>query len=1376
MELRVLGPLHVLDDGRAITVGGGRERALLAALGMARGDALSSDTLVDALWGEHPPRSAAKQLQNHVLRLRKVLGSEAICTTPFGYALGEGLTVDAARFESELRDARAAVARGVPGDSLPFYSAALAEWRGRPFAELSGWQPAEAETARLDELRRLSEEEEIDARLACGAHGECVADLEVLVSDEPLREHRWAQLMLALYRSGRQGDALRAYQRARETLARELGIEPSKELGRLEEAILSQRPDVDWQPSEGAEHPAPKLLPTGVVTFLLSDIVGSTSLWERDAKTMATAVARHDALMHGAVDAHGGIVLKARGEGDSTFSVFARATDALAAALAAQRALVSEAWPESTQLSVRMALHTGEAFERGGDYYGPTVNWAARIRSLATGGQVLVSQSTGELVRDHLPEQASLVELGSHVLSDLVRAERIAGLAAPGLPEPATLAADTLETADRISLPVPGVLRDGAGELFVGRGPELDALIRAWKDASEGERRAVLIGGEPGVGKTRLAAELARTVAAEGAAVLYGRCDEDLGIPYQPWVEALRHVITHEPRDLLVDHLGAHSAALTRLLPELAQRVGEQPGAQPVDPDAERSVLFGAIVELLARLGRDTPVLLVLEDLHWADKPSLLLLRHVIASTDSHRLLVVGTYRSSDLGAEHPLTDVLAALHRDQHAKRVSLRGLSDADVVALLEAAAGHTLEEAGVALAHALHRETDGNPFFTGEILRHLTETGAISLRDDGRWTADVDFRDHDALPTSVREVIGRRVARLGEETEQALRAAAAIGRDFELNLLAEVTDESEEHLLDLLDAAIDAVLVREVPQRPGRLSFTHALVEHTLYDDLGPTRRQRLHRRVAVALEELCADDPGDRLGELAYHWAQGSQPADVHKAVDYARRAGDHALAKLAPDDAVIWYSQALELIDGQLPPDEMARAETLVDLGTGQRQAGDARSRETLLGAADLAQRLDHAALLVRAALANNRGRPSNAGAVDQQRIDTLGAALAATAGSETPERAMLLATLAVELTWGDRDRARSLSDEALAMARRVGDDRTLWEVLAKRHGTIWSPATLNELTTNAYEQREVAERLGDRHFRANAALSLCDAAIMRGDIIEADENLELMIRDAAETGLAPARSSAARYSAWRRLLAGHIDAAEQAAGEALQIASQSGELDAFVYYAAQIYGVRRAQGRLGEIIELIERAVEENPGLPAFRAVLAVALCELDRVDDARVVFAPLVASGFTEFPFDPPWLTAMSLCADAAAYLEHRTAAQTLAELLAPWRDQLAFTGPTCNGSIARPLGLALATAGRLDEANEAFAHAAAVHETIEAPIELARTQLNWARMLASRGRPGDPDRARALLDDALRTAIRLGLATIQTQAQALRADLAAK
>ena len=531
-----------------------------------------------------------------------------------------------------------------------------------------------------------------------------------------------------------------------------------------------------------------------------------------------------------------------------------------------------------------------------------------------------------------------------------------------------------------------------------------------------------------------------------------------------------------------------------------------------------------------------------------------------------------------------------------------------------------------------------------------------------------------------------------------------------------------------------------------------------------------------RSRPAVETLHVDDLDDHLGELAHHWARAIQPADADKAVDFALRAGDHALGKLAADDAVTWYRQALELMDGQPLPDEHTRCKALVRLGTAQRQASDPTSRQTLLKAAHLAQRLGNSSLLVDAALASNQGRTTIVGAlVDEERVALLEVALAATVDGETPERAMLLAILAAELAWSDQGRARALSDEALEIARGAGEDLTLWEVLSRRPSTLNSPATLEERINNADEQRLIADRLGAPNFRSGAAENLANAAAGRGDLIEVDTNLAVEIRIAAETGLAPACWSAASQSAWRELLAGHIEEAEQAAEEALRIASESGDPNALSNYAGQIYCIRRDQGRLGEIIELIEQIVAEFPQFPAFRAALAHGLCEVDRLDDARLAFEPLVTSRFSEFPFDLGWLTSMSACADVAGYIEHRSAATLLATLLAPWRDQLAFTGITCTGSVARSLGVALATSGRLDEADEAFVQAVAVHERIDAPIELARTQLDWARMFVSRRQPGDLDRARSLLDAAGTTATSLGLATIERQAETLLANLGA-
>jgi predicted ATPase len=297
-------------------------------------------------------------------------------------------------------------------------------------------------------------------------------------------------------------------------------------------------------------------------------------------------------------------------------------------------------------------------------------------------------------------------------------------------------------------------------------------------------------------------------------------------------------------------------------------------------------------------------LLVVLDDLHWADTASLQLLRHVIAAPLPMDVTIACTYRDTDIGRGDALNKLLADLHREVNVSRMPLKGLEDDELVKLLAAAAGHDLDDDGVGLAHALRRETDGNPFFTGEILRHLGETGRIVLGDHGRWSVAAELDDL-GLPSSVRDVVGRRVERLGEEAVRVLRLAAVIGREFDLNVVATLTDVDEDPLLDLLDAAVAAAVIVE-SDTADRYRFAHALIQHTLYDELSPTRRARAHQRVAEALEARAALPDAAMLGELAHHWVAATRPADLDKALSYVRRAGDAARDALAPDDAIRWY--------------------------------------------------------------------------------------------------------------------------------------------------------------------------------------------------------------------------------------------------------------------------------------------------------------------------------------------------------------------------------------------------------------------------------------------------------------------------------------
>ncbi len=356
------------------------------------------------------------------------------------------------------------------------------------------------------------------------------------------------------------------------------------------------------------------------------------------------------------------------------------------------------------------------------------------------------------------------------------------------------------------------------------------------------------------------------------------------------------------------------------------------------------------------------------------------------------RVLVLGTYRDDELSRSHPFLETLVALRRQRGVSRVELTGLDDTGVMALMEATARHSLDAAAVGLAHALYRETDGNPFFVSEVLIHLAETGAISQDVRGRWWT-VESIEEMALPDSLREVIGARVGRLGQDAERVLSVAAVIGRDFDLDVLARATNTSQDDLLDILEAAAVVALVREVADTQGRYNFVHALIQHTLYEGLGPNRRAQAHRRVAEALEVVCGNRPSSRVGELARHWFSATQPIDLAKAMNYSRQAGDAALAALAPGDALRYYAQSLDLYAQATDPDPVLGIDLAIGLGIAQSQTGDPASRQTLLDAAHRAIDLGDADRLVAAALANDRGWSSNFGSVDEDKVEILEMAL-----------------------------------------------------------------------------------------------------------------------------------------------------------------------------------------------------------------------------------------------------------------------------------------------------------------------------------------------------------------------------------------------
>jgi tetratricopeptide (TPR) repeat protein len=672
--------------------------------------------------------------------------------------------------------------------------------------------------------------------------------------------------------------------------------------------------------------------------------------------------------------------------------------------------------------------------------------------------------------------------------------------------------------------------------------------------------------------------------------------------------------------------------------------------------------------------------------------------------------------------------------------------------------------MREPGIALAAQLHRETDGNPFFVAELLRHLLESGAVVRQEDGRWVLS-DDADRLGLPESVREVVGRRVQRLGEQARRTLAAAAVIGRDFELALLAAVTDADEDLVLDQLETAQAAALVAERPAQPGWFSFTHALVEHTLYEELGGTRRARLHRRVAEALEAQCGEDAGERIGELAHHWSEAVRPVDAPRAAEYAIRAGRRALQQLAPHEALRWLGRALDLVGEQ--PDSDLHRESLVLLGEAQRQTGDLRYHDTLLEAARLARESGDTERLTRAVLATWHGTPS-LGQRDEQLVGALQAAVAALP-EDDPRRAELLAQLAAQVTTSAPfEQRREMTDEAVAIARRSGDPRLLCEVLTNAAFATWTAHTAGERALVVREAVALAERVGDPWLRFRSEIR--GANVLEVGDLEGFDRSTAVMAQLVEAIPQPFMRWCLHFTlAARALLAGRLDDADALALKAFE--ESGGSADALTIFGAQIVAIRWEQDRMHELVDLVAQAVVDNPLLPAFRSAHALALLSAREHDHARELLEAAAADGFASTPLDLSWSTTLTAWSEVAFRLGAREAAAALYETLVPHAGTIVWNGASTWGPMPRHLGRLALLLERYDDVDAHLAAASAEHERLGAPGWQADTDHLMGLSLLRRG---DADRGRALVQRASEAAHRhngppLNLAPSESNRRAL-------
>lgn len=903
---------------------------------------------------------------------------------------------------------------------------------------------------------------------------------------------------------------------------------------------------------------------------------------------------------------------------------------------------------------------------------------------------------------------------------------------------------------------------------LVGRTAELQELVATLDEAAAGRGGVVLLAGEPGIGKTRLASECAQYAARRGARVLWGRCYEGAGAPpFWPWSQLVQAALVRDEGGPLQPAFGAGAAELGQLLPTLRTPPADQPPLAPQSPEEARFRLFEAVRDLLSAASSTQPHVLVLDDLHWADTPSLLLLQFLARELTAMPLLMVGTYRDGEIARGRPLAQTLAALARVEGARLIHLVGLSAAAVGDYL---AGLFDAPPPPALVAEITDRSGGNPFFVGELARLLVAT----THPDGRPAAHPQAA---ALPAGARAVLDQWLESCSADCLTVLNAAAVVGRDFGLDLLTRTMGLVADAVLDALDEAEAARIVAPVPGIAGGYAFVHALLREHLYAQLSGARRLRLHGQVCTALERVYRADDAAQLADLAHHAFEAAPLGDVARAVRYARRAGDQAMAQLAYEEAVRYYSRALEALALAPSVDHHERGTLLLALGDAQNATGDATAAEATFAEAAAAGRAGGAAaVLARAALGFGGERLAEAGA-DWPRIALLEealAALGAEAGDETPALRVRVLIGLSETLRAPRDLARrwALSEEAVAVARQLADPRLLGAALSARCGARWGPDEMTAVVSDARELLALADGAGEPSLALQARHWLILELLARGELHAADMEIERFAGLATEVRDPIARWQAAALRVVHPQLRGRFAEAEVLAAEARALGERVNRANARATFDHQVSTGRVLREGWAGAIPGLEAAESHFPAFPGWRAALALAYADAGRTDDARRELERLAVHDFADLPRGPRWLHILALLAHTCALLGDRRRALLLYALLEPLAGSTVFAtdGLIWQGATDYYLGMLATTLGRWEAAARHFDAALALYADNDVPVWMARAQQAYAEMLVARGAPGDEEHARELLAEVLATGHRLRLSAVVTPIQAMR------
>jgi predicted ATPase/DNA-binding NarL/FixJ family response regulator len=909
---------------------------------------------------------------------------------------------------------------------------------------------------------------------------------------------------------------------------------------------------------------------------------------------------------------------------------------------------------------------------------------------------------------------------------------------------------------------------------FVGRQRELEALTRQLAEIERGRGAIALLNGEPGIGKTRLAEELCAQAEQRGALVYWGQCFEGEGAPaFWPWVQVVRAWVRGSSVAALQSLLGDEATDIAQVVPDVRQRLGELPAPAPLAPTQARFHLFDSMATVLRRIA-SRPLVLVLDDLHWADEPSLLLLEFLAVHLADAPVLLIGSYRDVELAPGHALSATLGGLARRPHVQRIHLNRLTPAEVTELVEVTPG--LPPGGRVVQAVLDR-AEGNPLFVGEMLRLLH-----SERADAPSRVETDR----AVPPTIQDVIGRRLSRLSDACRQVLTIAAVIGREIDLMALRAVFPGQDDQTIDALEEAeaarVVAPVVGDGPTTDFR--FTHALIRDTLYEALPSSRRARLHLRVGTALERLAGPASDARLAELAHHFVQAASISPPEQVIRHVDRAAQRAFQALAYEEAARLCTLALRLLEAGLADHLEARCDLLLRLGAAQSaMTDDEASRASFTAAAAIARQLAArvgeqraAHLLAQAALGYGGQARLEHRSLDARGVGLLEEALAAVGSADSPLRAQLLARLRTATSWQQADAANTpASLEAVALARRVGDPQALADAILYRYHSLTIAEGFDEVPALHAEMEALAKQIGDPVMRMNTQRWLIKYRLEIGDLAAADAAVAEYGRLMAELRYPYTewRGAVARMS--RALLVGDFAAAEQAAEEAAQSGPRQPRQGAPWFVPGELHLLRIEQGRLDEAERLLDALRRDYPGSHGVRSARAWVRYLQGAADEARTELEVLAGDDFAELRQGGAWNYSVTFLCQLCVELEDRARSASLYDVLLPQARSNVVSGITfvSYGAAAHYLARLAASLNRPEAATRHFEDALSLHARLQARPLLAHTRLAYAAALLQARANGTRAQARELARQALDEATALGMPLAQAQASALMVSL---